>query len=134
MSDSLIARLRAATTPRSRRVVSAVALVMAVWVASRQLKGASTREVELHVPLAALSAGGAVRAATVSFRRGDTVLREVSQRWESAPAEMVARVSLPEGPCQAEVTVQRESTVLTRACAVEVRPDEVLRLPAPTAP
>jgi hypothetical protein len=47
---------------------------------------------------------------------------------------MSARVALPEGPCQAEVTVQRESTLLSRECAVEVRPDEVLRLPAPTAP
>ena len=113
-------------------MVSALALVTAVWIASTQLKGAVTREVEVRVPLAAASAAAPVRGVSVSFRRGDEVLREVAQRWDVAPREMVVRVSLPEGPCVAEVTVERAARLSARDCRVEVRAGETLVLTAPT--
>lgn len=113
-------------------MVSALALVTGVWVASTQLKGAVTREVEVRVPLAAASASAPVRGVSVSFRRGDEVLRAVAQRWDVAPREMVVRVSLPEGPCVAEVTVERAARLSARACRVEVRAGDTLVLTAPT--
>lgn len=132
MSPPWIEALRSRTTPNSRRVISAVALVAAVWVATRTLKGSVTREVELRVPLAAVAMGGRVRAVTVSFRRGDTVIREVSQRWEQSPAAMVTRVSLPEGPCEAAVTVERDARLLSRERHIDVHADEALVLEPPS--
>lgn len=129
MAPRWIESLRARTTPGQRRVVSALALVGGVWLVSSQLKGNVVREVEVRVPLAPL---GDVRAASVSFRRGDEVLREVAQRWAVAPAEMVARVSLPEGPCRAEVSVERGARLLTRASRVEVRAGDAIVLAPPT--
>lgn len=123
--------LRARTSPQTRRVLGALSMILAVWIATHQLRGAATREVEVRVPLRALSAQGTVRGVTVSFRRGDEVMRSLSQRWSRAPDEMVARVSLPEGPCDAEVTVERDAVLLNRTTAVEVRADEALRLRAP---
>lgn len=106
-------------------------MVAAVWTATHQLRGAATREVEVRLPLQALSARGRVRGVTVSFRRGDEVMRALSQRWEHPPAEMITRVSLPEGRCEAEVTVERDAVLLNRTSLVEVRADEPLRLSAP---
>lgn len=132
MSRKWLDELRARTTPGQRRVVSALVLVTGVWLVSSQLKGNVAREVEVRVPLAEAAAAAPVRAVSVSFRRGDEVLREVSQRWEVAPREMVVRVSLPEGPCVASVTVERAARLSERASRVEVRAGDPLVLAAPT--
>lgn len=131
MAPRWLEDLRARTTPGQRRVVSALALVSGVWLVSSQLKGNVAREVEVRVPLAAAAAAGPVRGVRVSFHRGDEVIREVAQRWDVAPAEMVARVSLPEGPCEASVTVERAARLSSRASRVEVRADDPLVLAAP---
>lgn len=129
--SSPLQHLRERLGPRGLRVASALIIVLGVWVASRQLKGAATREVELRLSLVGRSGDAPVRAVTVQFYRENEEIRSITQRWTQAPPELVARVSLPEGRCEARVSVERGGRLLERSAVVEVRPDEVLRLRAP---
>ncbi len=128
--DSLRARFTA-LPPQVRRLLSAAVVVAAVVVVGGALQAEAPREVDLRVRMGDWG-GGPVEVVRVSFVRGGEVLRVVELRPSGgsggAPSTVHGRVSLPEGPVEAEVEVVGGGQVTAVRRGAVVRPGEALEI------